>query len=143
MRALSVPIARRRYLLPIAILRPGTPTDIDFVIANALLDTGATVSGIGPRVIADLGLISYGKGRLKSATEEVAADYYLFRVGLFTTDQSAAIHEQNNVMPYVFDEVDGFTWKNPADFDAILGMDVLSQCDLAFSRSGMCTINFG
>lgn len=59
--------------------------------ATALLDTGATVSGIGPSVIETLNLRSHMKKRLLSATEEVFASYYLFRVGFYTSDQCTAL----------------------------------------------------
>jgi hypothetical protein len=68
-------------LLDLRVLRGGDSTDMTSMTARALLDTGATVSGIGPRVVAELGLASHSKKRLKSATDEVFVDYYLFRIG--------------------------------------------------------------
>lgn len=109
----------------------------------ALLDTGATVSGVGPKVIEALQLESYGKNRLGSATEEVFADYYLFRLGLLSTEQVQA-HQPDPVdLPFLFDEIDGFSWSRQTDFDVILGMDVLSRCDIRLDRYGRCTISFG
>ena len=112
------------------------------VPARALLDTGATVSGIGPRIISQLDLTSYGKKRLKSATDEAFVDYYLFRIGLqaspdpFSADSSIRL-------PYLFGELDGFSWGRAADFDVILGMDVLSACDVSLGRDGTCQLRYG
>jgi len=69
--------------------------------ATALLDTGATASGIGPTVIAALDLRSHMKKRLRSATEEVFADYYLFRIGLYTSAQMANVAESIREWPFL------------------------------------------
>jgi predicted aspartyl protease len=143
MREVKFRIDRKRYVLPVAILRPGAPNDLEYFTATALLDTGATVSGIGPRVIEGLNLQSYGKSRLKSATEEAFVAYYLFRLGLFTTEQVEMIGMQTSDLPFLFDELNGFSWGRASDFDVILGMDVLSQCDIAIKRNGICAIVFG
>ena len=123
-------------------LRPGDHSDLRSISATALLDTGATVSGLGPRIIAALELESYGKNRLGSATDEVFVDYYLFRLDLFSDDQVRADQLGPGDLPFIFEEIDGFSWKRQTDFDVILGMDVLAQCDLAASRSGVCRISF-
>ena len=142
MRELSCRLNRSRYLLPVAVLRPGHAIDLETYTATALLDTGATVSGIGPRVIAGLGLKSYGKNRLGSATEERFVDYYLFRLGLFSDDQVGSEQLAPSDLPYIFDELDGFSWSRTADFDVILGMDVLARCDVSLDRNGRCTLRF-
>lgn len=143
MRELKIRVRGSRYLLPVAILKPSTPSDLTTFIATALLDTGATVSGIGPRVIAALGLESYGKNRLRSATDEAFVDYYLFRIGLFTTQQMTDAPGGDASLPFIVDEVDGFSWGRHADFDVILGMDILGKCDVTLSRNSMCSIIFG
>lgn len=111
--------------------------------ATALLDTGATASGIGPSVVRALQLKSHMKKRLLSATEEVFADYFVFRIGFHTTDQLSRIGDNLTEWPYVFQEVEGFSWRRASDFDVIIGMDILSQCDLAFDRNGTCRLQFG
>lgn len=109
--------------------------------ARALLDTGATVSGIGPRVVAELGLASHSKKRLKSATDEVFVDYYLFRIGFDLPGSELETDAWR--LPFIFNELDGFSWGREADFDVILGMDVISQTDLIISRDGMVSMRFG
>lgn len=143
MRELSFRIGRRRCLLPVAVLRPGDQSDLNFITATALLDTGATVSGVGPRVIDQLALLTSGKNRLGSATDEVFVDYYLFRLGLFATDQLVLDQLGPGDLPFLFDEIDGFSWVRAMDFDVILGMDVLSRCDVTLDRRGRCQIRFG
>lgn len=142
MRELSFRRQQRRYLFPVRVFR-ADPTDMTSFAATALLDTGATASGIGPTTIRELALNSHMKKRLLSATEEVHADYYLFRVGLHTTEQMANIAESTQEWPYLFEAIEGFSWSRPADFDIIIGMDILSQCDVALSRDGGCRLQFG
>lgn len=132
-----------RYLFPVAILRPAYSGDITSFSATALLDTGATVSGVGPRVVEALALGTHGKKRLRSATEERFVAYYLFRVGFYTTEQMTDPDRMDLALPYVFDDLDGFSWVGTADFDVIIGMDVLSQCEMRFDRSGACRLHFG
>lgn len=142
MRELKLQRKNNRFLLPVAVLRPGEPADLTRFDATALLDTGATKSGIGPRPIRELGLKSYGKNRLRSATDEVFVEYYLFRIGLYTTEQLEANSLVSGDLPFIFDALDGFSWRRDGDFDVILGMDVLSLCDVNLSRDGSCRLIF-
>lgn len=143
MPELSFRRGERRYLFPVRILRADNPADMTSFAATALLDTGATVSGIGSSVIEALDLRSHMKKRLLSATEEAFASYYLFRVGFYTTDQLHRVADSVNEWPYLFAETEGFSWLRKGDFDVIIGMDILSQCDVELSRQGECHISFG
>jgi hypothetical protein len=126
----------RRLFVDVQILRPDPPTDLSSVHAVALVDTGSTVSGIGPRIVSELGLTSYGKKRLKSATDERFVSYYLFRAGLLSDAAGTSL-------PFIFDKLDGFAWSRAADFEVLFGMDVLLRCDLILSRSGGARLRYG
>jgi len=45
--------------------------------------------------------------------------------------------------PFVFDDVEGFELREGFQPDALLGMDILRQCDFSISRSGKCRLTFG
>ena len=45
--------------------------------------------------------------------------------------------------PYTFPETDGFELKDSFPQDAILGMDILSRCDLTLDRGGRGRLTFG
>jgi hypothetical protein len=130
----------RRIVLPIIILKPEPLTDLDGYRAMALLDTGATTTGITPRVIDALGLLSVGKRPMGSVQGDGQADRYLLRVGLHTTE---AINENTGAFPYVFEATMGFGVNEGFRFDALLGMDILSQCDFRMDRSGRAILSFG
>ena len=118
---------------------PDEPAVLSGFRGRGLIDTGATVSGVGPRPIAALGLQSYGKKPLGSATEEKMVAYYLFRLGL----EAVEIDDMVPQWPYVFERTDGFSWDRPTDFDVIIGMDVLLECSLRLTRGGRCRLAFG
>ena len=59
----------RRVLLPISILRPSPATDLTAVSVTALVDTGATVSGIATRVIRELDLPPVGRRPLNTVLQ--------------------------------------------------------------------------
>jgi hypothetical protein len=73
---------------------------------------------------------------LGSAQGEGQAERYLFRVGVRPATRSP-------IFPYVFEDIVGFELAETFQFDALLGMDVLRQCDLAIFRTGACSLKFG
>lgn len=124
----------RRVLLPIAILAPEPVTDLTSVTARALVDTGSTTSGVSGRIAHQLRLPRLGKRPLTSAHGEGQVERFLFRVALAL---------EGATLPFIFGEVMGFELKGDFAFDALLGMDILSQCDLVMERSGRCALRFG
>jgi hypothetical protein len=117
-------------------MRADPPSDFTHVAAVALVDTGSTVSGIGPRLIAELGLESHQKRRLKSATEERFVPYFLFRLGLWPDGDRSAL-------PFIFDGLDGFGRSRSSDFEVILGMDVLGRLNLSTRALQEAVVRYG
>jgi hypothetical protein len=125
----------RRILLPCIILTPFPVTDLTGRDAIALLDTGSSVSGISQRLAEELDLVGMGKRPLKSAQGEGQVERYAFRLGLQPSQVPG--------YPFVFEEVIGIELTNAFEFSALIGMDILSQCDIALKRSGECVLEFG
>ena len=103
------------------------------------MDTGATTSGITPRVAQHLDLPARGERPLGSVRGEEQAERYLFRVGLV----SAREPDDPPSYPFLFEDVVGFELRHHFQFDALLGMDGLSQCDFATHRGGRCRLVAG
>lgn len=80
-------------------------------------------------MVVQLGLNSYGKRPLGSATEERMMPYYFFRLG-FLRYRSAGSALEAHPFPYIVGECEGFGWPMDRNFDVILGMDILKQCKL-------------
>lgn len=125
----------RRILLPVLVLAPFPITDLSGTEATALIDTGSSVSGIASRIAQSLGLVGLGKRPLKSAQGEGQIERYAFRLGLRAHGEAA--------FPFVFDEVIGIELTSAFEFNALIGMDILSRCDFSSSRDGLCRLSFG
>lgn len=104
----------------------------------ALIDTGSSISGIAARIADQLSLARLGKRPLKSAQGEGQVERYAFRLGVRPIDTSG-----EPSFPFVFDEVIGIELTNAFEFTALIGMDILGQCDFTTDRFGVCTLQFG
>ena len=113
-------------------------TDLRGEEAKALLDTGSSVSGISRAIAQSLGLVGLGKRPLKSAQGEGQVERYAFRVG-FRSDHDPA----GTSFPFVLEEVIGIELTNAFEFNALIGMDILGQCDFLSQRNGRCSLQFG
>jgi Aspartyl protease len=100
------------------------------------LDTGATTCGITPRAARALELPKRGKRPLGSAQGEGQSERYVFHVGISMASIQPAF-------PYIFDDVTGFELTDSFQFDALIGMDILSQCAFSMSQSRLCRLTFG
>lgn len=129
--------AGRRITLPVRILRADNPFEITSIDAIALVDTGATVSGIDERIAEKLGLEPLGKRPLQSAHGLAHTERFMFRIGLMPDDTEDAR------LPYIFDASFGFGLRGSEHFTALIGMDILRQCDFSMDRNGHCRLAFG
>ncbi len=129
---------KRRILLPVLILAPFPITNLTGVGATALIDTGSSISGLSAKLAEDLRLAPLGKRPLKSAQGEGQVERYAFRIGFHPDSVDEA-----PCFPFIFSEVIGIELTNAFEFDALLGMDILAQCDFTMSRSGRCRLTFG
>ena len=125
---------RRRILLPVLILAPFPITDLTGAEATALIDTGSSVSGIAAAIANSLGLTGLGKRPLKSAQGEGQIERYAFRL---------ALRPGGGAFPFVFEEVIGIELTNAFEFNALIGMDILTRCDFSMQRDGACKLIFG
>jgi predicted aspartyl protease len=128
---------RRRILLPVVILRPYPITNLSGKPASALIDTGSSVSGVAVSLAQALGLIGLGKRPLKSAQGEGQVERYAFRVGI------EPVPTGDGKLPFVFEEVIGIELTDGFEFNALIGMDIIGQCDFTSNRSGQCALQFG
>jgi hypothetical protein len=86
-----------------------------------------------------LGLSPLGKRPLTSAQGLGQVERYAFRIGLRPpSDVQPAMS-----FPFVFEEVIGIELTNTFEFNALIGMDILGQCDFEARRDGHCTLRFG
>ena len=128
----------RQPLFPVTILPPSPTPDLTGISAVALLDTGSTSSGITRRIADALGFVGRGKRPIASAHSESQVEHYWFRVALQQVNS-----ESVPAFPFVFDEVIGFELRNAFQFEILIGMDIIRQCDFTMNRDRQCSLRFG
>ena len=121
-------------------MRADNPSDLSFHGVTALIDTGATSSGLMPNVVEALNLHPVGKRLVKAAHGEAMLDTFVFRIGLFPGESDSPGQPS---FPYIFDAVMGLSFGPSEHFDAIIGMDILGQCDFSVARNRSCRLAFG
>lgn len=125
--------------MPVQILLPFPVTELTGIEATALLDTGSSVSGVASALAERLRLKGLGKRPLLSAQGQGQAERYSFRIGLSPNSSPSSAP----AFPFVFGEVIGIELTHTFEFDALVGMDVLAQCDFTMDRTGCCSLSFG
>jgi len=83
-----------------------------------------------------LDLKAIGKRPLGYARGEAQVERYVFRVGLHPAAEGPTF-------PFVFEAVTGFELSDSFSLDALIGMDILSQCDFNMTRDGRWSLLFG
>lgn len=105
-------------------LQPNMVAPKVFHADNVLWDTGATCCLISQKVIEDLALNPIDKAIVSEATTLAETDVYLVHVGL--PNGQIAIN------------VEALASQN-TDYDFIIGMDIIRECDFALTHPNMET----
>ncbi len=124
----------RRLLLPVAVLPSAAaenPHDIEVV--DTLIDTGATGTGLRPDIAASLNVPGRGKRRVVTANGDMLVPEYRIRIGFYCGtfgDQPRA-----DGSPYVLEfGLLVHALRENFAYPMLIGMDVLSSCDLQLRR---------
>lgn len=133
----------------VAILQPGD--DIRKRIRSprhaykALVDTGATNTCISPKVAENVGLLPQGKKPLTSATQQ-QVNVNVYDVALHIVIEKivpvapkGGMNKQRSQFSVLSSRLQVTEFAQPANFDVLLGMDVLSECVL-FISGGQFTL---
>ena len=112
------------------LLGPSAGGSLDSLEGMALLDTGSTTTGIKSSVARALQLQPRGKRPMSGVGGDTQLERYIFRIGLL-----------GGGLPYIFDDLIGFELRESFAFDALIGMDLLRQCDLSVGRDGRVTLD--
>jgi len=86
---------------------------------NALWDTGAEISVISNKIAKELGLVSIGEGELGGIGGDSVSSIYEIHLGLPSGELIQGLMVMSDDLQ---------------DHDILIGMDVISQCDLAISH---------
>lgn len=84
-----------------------------------------------------------GKRRVFTANGDMIANEHLFRVGFYPGIFDTSVDIPQSTLPHVLaDEILGYALHPNFSVAAIIGMDVISSCDLEIRRSGRVTFRF-
>ena len=126
-------------LVPISTHRQGDlesdPAPFTVFPMRALLDTGASRTCITNSVVQRCGLQEFTKIRIRNVRQENFHSAFVFSIGFYADALSGGI------APFVgIDlEIIGAELGDQTGFEMLVGMDVMSRCDLDLRRNGTFT----
>lgn len=102
---------------------------------RGLIDTGAQVTCVTRLAAARVGLVPRGKKRLGNVSNIETHTAYSFVLGVwYTVDGGDSMNETKSY--YGFDPILGCDFKDNADFDVLIGMDIIERGDFRTTRDG-------
>jgi hypothetical protein len=119
--------------------------------ANALVDTGATVTGISSNVVSALNMQPIGKVPVHGSGGANLHNGYLFMVGFpmtlppgITTPNVPPLPPGQQLIQFhvLFQQIRGIEFPAIAGFDVLLGMDVISTGTLVVQGNGHFSFSF-
>ncbi|RJF93704.1 retropepsin-like aspartic protease [Sphingomonas cavernae] len=130
---------RSKLILRAAVMPPaGAPNETTLIEVQALLDTGATASGLTARIAKALGLTSLGKKPVQTAGGMIQTDRFAFRAGFYMAEPGSV-----PAFPHMLDgTIFGIGLADVNSFDVIIGMDVIGRNYLELRPDGLCTFRF-
>ena len=126
----------QRLVIPVAIL-PSivAPNANQIEIVEALIDTGATGTGLRSDVAERLSLMGRGRRRILTANGDILVPEYRVRIGLFPGSFDGPATAPSTAFPTVLDfGILAHALRPIFPYSVLLGMDVLHRCDLILHR---------
>jgi Aspartyl protease len=117
-------------LLPVAVLPSAAAENAHaLAVIDALIDTGATGTGLRPDVAASLNIPGRGKRRVVTANGDMLVPEFRIRIGFFCGNFGGEPTAQSS--PYVLEfGLLVHALREQFAYQMLIGMDVLSSCDL-------------
>jgi hypothetical protein len=125
-----------------ATVADGAPIHIPIIAYRGLIDTGAQRTCISYKAIHENGLQAQGRKMIHSVGGARTHKTYLVHVGFWyegNNDLDSEPLRSYFGMPDALEVIDIF---NNHSFDLIIGMDILSRCELTFRKSGEFILEF-
>ena len=133
-----------RLVVPIAILPSAVADNASQIeIVEALIDTGATGTGLRPDVAERLSLKGRGRRRVLTANGDMLVPEYRIRIGFFPGDFPSIPEASRAEFPVVLDfGILAYALRPMFTYPVLLGMDVLQRCDLHLKRDKSALLVF-
>ncbi|HET7708568.1 MAG TPA: retropepsin-like aspartic protease [Sphingomicrobium sp.] len=130
----------QRLRLPVAVLpSAAAQNSLAIEVIDALVDTGATGTGLRPDVAKALDVPGRGKRRVMTANGDILVPEYRIRLGFFCGEFQNDPEPHGS--PYVLDfGLLVHALRENFSYQMLIGMDVLSRCDLILLKDRTATI---
>lgn len=139
----SQAIQGSQILINVAVLQPGDDIRKKYRSPKhaykALVDTGATNTGISLKVAKNVGLLPQSKRTIITASQQVAVNVYnidlhiLIEKVVHVVPKGGKIAKPHSQFSVLSSRLQVTEFPQATNFDVILGMDVLSECSLFIS----------
>ncbi len=126
----------QRLILPVAILPSlAAANSSQMEIVEALIDTGATGTGLRSDIAEKLQVLGRGRRRVLTANGDMLVPEYRIRLGFYPGEFAAEPEAAPTAMPHVLEfGLLVHALRAMFTYPLLIGMDVLSQCDLEIRR---------
>ena len=130
-----------RLLLPVAVLPSAAAENPHAIqVVDALIDTGATGTGLRPDIAAALKVPGRGKRRVVTANGEMLVPEYRIRIGFYCGMYDERPQAEGS--PYVLEfGLLVHALREHFAYPMLIGMDVLSSCELHLRRDCSVTLS--
>lgn len=130
----------QRLLIPVAILPSVVaPNPQAIQVIDALLDTGATGTGLRPDIAAALSIPGRGKRRVLTANGDMLVPEYRIRLGFYCGRFESEPESVGS--PFVLEfGLLAHALRDNFPYAALIGMDVLSKCELRLEQDNWATL---
>lgn len=134
---------RRQLFLPVAVMPSAhAPNAMHSVTVKALIDTGATRSGLHKDLVDQLALPKRDRAPVQTANGTMIVDLHQVRLGFWQTTLDHDLHSiSSTTMPFILDRL-FLIHALGADFShqMLIGMDVIGMCDLTIRSDGVARL---
>lgn len=139
MRTINWRHDRRQLFLPVSVMPSASADNASHAITvKALIDTGATKTGLRADLVERLGLAKRDRAPIQTANGTLITDLHLARLGLWTSQIEEDVFQlSRSTMPYILDREFLIQALRP-DFshEMLLGMDLVGLCEFQLRCDG-------
>lgn len=129
----------RQLFLPVSVMPSASAYNASHAITvRALIDTGATKTGLRADLIERLGLAKRDRAPIQTANGTLITDLHLARLGLWTCEMDRDVFQlSQSTLPHILDrEFLIQALRRDFSHEMLLGMDLVGLCEFQIQCDG-------